>query len=102
MVRTLSFIQSIIELERQAAESGQVGSLHDQIDSMQAEINKLKGEVSTLTNDLENALDENDGLRARVKELENQIPDLRNDPDPYGLHGVPLSHRLLAIGFPMW
>jgi hypothetical protein len=27
--------------------------------------------------------------------------DLRLDPDPYGYHKIPLTHRLIAMGWPV-
>lgn len=28
------------------------------------------------------------------------VLDLKKDPDPYGYHKIPLTHRLIAMGWP--
>ena len=96
----MSFMQSIKELEQRASESGRVGSLNDQIEAMQAQIKDLEAGIEERDDEIAELRDELDEVKEACYTLRTQVPDLRRDPDPYGLHGVPLSHRLAAIGFP--
>jgi len=60
---------------------------------------KVKEEVlksmKTLVEDFENiGLTEAKDMRRKI------LLDLDDDPDPYGLHGLPLKYRLLCMGWP--
>jgi predicted nuclease with TOPRIM domain len=94
----MGFMGSLRELEYS---TGRESDLELEIARLRLFNSQLKTQVDGL---VESVCD----LEQRVGELQvelaisegRKVPDLSRDPDPYGLHGYSLSHRLHEIGFP--